>query len=112
MKLSSKAARLERSRPQSSELAGTITGDQIAQLELNGRDFTTLIKLVPGVSDQTGQDAGEVGPSGSVSYAVNGGRTEFNNWQIDGGEVLDSGSEFAKHQCVPTTSTHSPRSES
>jgi hypothetical protein len=77
---------------QSSELAGTITGDQIAQLELNGRDFTTLIKLVPGVSDQTGQDAGEVGPSGSVSYAVNGGRTEFNNWQIDGGEVLDSGS--------------------
>jgi len=77
---------------QSSELAGTITGDQITQLELNGRDFTTLIKLIPGVSDQTGQDAGVVGPAGSVSYAVNGGRTEFNNWQIDGGEVLDSGS--------------------
>ncbi len=77
---------------QSSELAGTITSEQISQLELNGRDFTTLIKLIPGVSDQTGQDAGEVGPSGSVSYAVNGGRTEFNNWQIDGGEVLDTGS--------------------
>jgi Carboxypeptidase regulatory-like domain len=77
---------------QSSELAGTITGDQISQLELNGRDFTTLIKLVPGVSDQTGQDDGTVGPSGSVSYAVNGGRTEFNNWEIDGGEVLDTGS--------------------
>jgi Carboxypeptidase regulatory-like domain/TonB-dependent Receptor Plug Domain len=77
---------------QSSELAGTITGEQISQLELNGRDFTTLIKLIPGVSDQTGQDDGTVGPSGSVSYAVNGGRTEFNNWQIDGGEVLDTGS--------------------
>jgi Carboxypeptidase regulatory-like domain len=77
---------------QSSELAGTITGAQISQLELNGRDFTTLIKLVPGVSDQTGQDDGTVGPAGSVSYAVNGGRTEFNNWEIDGGEVLDSGS--------------------
>ena len=77
---------------QSSELAGTITGDQISQLELNGRDFTTLIKLIPGVSDQTGQDDGTVGPSGSVSYAVNGGRTEFNNWEVDGGEVLDSGS--------------------
>jgi hypothetical protein len=77
---------------QSSELAGTITGDQISQLELNGRDFTTLIKLIPGVSDQTQQDDGTVGPSGSVSYAVNGGRTEFNNWQIDGGEVLDTGS--------------------
>jgi hypothetical protein len=77
---------------QSSELAGTITGEQISQLELNGRDFTTLIKLVPGVSDQTGQDDGTVGPAGSVSYAVNGGRTEFNNWEIDGGEVLDTGS--------------------
>ena len=77
---------------QSSELAGTITGEQITQLELNGRDFATLIKLVPGVSDQTGQDAGTVGPAGSVSYAVNGGRTEFNNWEIDGGEVLDTGS--------------------
>jgi hypothetical protein len=77
---------------QSSELAGTITGEQISQLELNGRDFTTLIKLIPGVSDQTGQDDGTVGPSGSVSYAVNGGRTEFNNWEIDGGDILDSGS--------------------
>ncbi|MGA9039357.1 MAG: carboxypeptidase regulatory-like domain-containing protein [Terriglobales bacterium] len=77
---------------QSSELAGTITGDQISQLELNGRDFTQLINLIPGVSDQTQQDNGTVGPEGSVSYAVNGGRTEFNNWEIDGGEVLDSGS--------------------
>jgi hypothetical protein len=77
---------------QSSELAGTITGDQISQLELNGRDFTTLIKLIPGVSDQTGQDDGTVGPQGSVSYAVNGGRTEYNNWQVDGGDILDTGS--------------------
>ena len=75
-----------------SEMAGTITGAQISQLELNGRDFTTLIKLIPGVSDQTTQDEGTVGPQGSVSYAVNGGRTEFNNWEIDGGEILDSGS--------------------
>ncbi len=77
---------------QSSELAGTITGEQISQLELNGRSFTQLINLIPGVSNQTGQDEGTVGPEGSVSYAVNGGRTEFNNWEIDGGEVLDSGS--------------------
>jgi Carboxypeptidase regulatory-like domain/TonB-dependent Receptor Plug Domain len=77
---------------QSSEFAGTITGEQISQLELNGRSFTQLINLIPGVSNQTGQDEGTVGPEGSVSYAVNGGRTEFNNWEIDGGEVLDSGS--------------------
>jgi hypothetical protein len=77
---------------QSSEMSGTITGEQITQLELNGRDFTQLITLIPGVSNQTGQDPGTIGPQGSVSYAINGGRTEFNNWEIDGGEALDTGS--------------------
>lgn len=47
---------------QSSELAGTITGEQISQLQLNGRNFTQLITLIPGVSNQTGQDEGTVGP--------------------------------------------------
>ncbi len=77
---------------QSSELSTTIDAEQISQLVLNGRDFTQLVMLSPGVSDQTGQDEGTVGPAGSVSYAINGGRTEFNNWEIDGGDVMDSGS--------------------
>ncbi len=38
---------------QSSELAGTVTGREIAQLQLNGRDFTQLITLIPGVSNQS-----------------------------------------------------------
>ena len=52
---------------QSSELAGTITGKEITQLELNGRNFTTLVTLVPGVSNQTGMDEPQVGINGSVS---------------------------------------------
>jgi hypothetical protein len=77
---------------QSSELSTTITSDQITQLELNGRSFVQLIELAPGVSNQTGQSEGTTGPNGSVSYSINGGRTEYNNWEIDGGDVLDSGS--------------------
>jgi hypothetical protein len=77
---------------QSSELSTTITADQISQLELNGRSFVQLIELSPGVSNQTGQSEGITGPGGSVSYSINGGRTEYNNWEIDGGDVLDSGS--------------------
>jgi hypothetical protein len=77
---------------QSSELSTTITSNQISQLELNGRSFVQLIELSPGVSNQTGQSEGVTGPGGSVSYSVNGGRTEYNNWEIDGGDVLDSGS--------------------
>jgi hypothetical protein len=47
---------------------------------------------VPGVSNQTGQDEGAVGVGGSVAFSVNGGRTEYNNWQLDGGDNMDNGS--------------------
>ncbi|HEX4022055.1 MAG TPA: carboxypeptidase regulatory-like domain-containing protein [Acidobacteriaceae bacterium] len=77
---------------QSSELSTTVTSKQISQLELNGRSFVQLIELSPGVSNQTGQSEGVTGPGGSVSYSINGGRTEYNNWEIDGGDVMDSGS--------------------
>ena len=77
---------------QSSELSGVVTGKQITQLQLNGRDFTQLITLVPGVSNQTGQDEGTVGVYGNVSFSVNGGRTEYNNWELDGGDNMDNGS--------------------
>jgi len=77
---------------QSSDLAGTVTGKQITQLELNGRNFTQLVTLVPGVSNQTGQDEGTVGVYGNISYSVNGGRVEYNNWELDGGDNMDNGS--------------------
>ena len=62
------------------------------ELELNGRNFTQLVTLVPGVVSQTGQDEGTVGVNGNVSYSINGGRTEYNNWEIDGGDNMDNGS--------------------
>jgi hypothetical protein len=77
---------------QSSELSGTVTGKEISQLQLNGRNFTQLVTLVPGVSNQTGQDEGTVGVAGNVSYSINGGRTEYNNWELDGGDNMDNGS--------------------
>ena len=77
---------------QSSEMGGTITGKEITQLQLNGRNFTQLVTLVPGVSNQTGQDEGVVGAQGNVNYSINGGRVENNNWEIDGGDTMDNGS--------------------
>lgn len=77
---------------QSSELAGVVTGKEISQLELNGRNFTTLVSLVPGVSNQTGMDEPQVGINGSVSFSMNGGRIEYNNWELDGGDNMDNGS--------------------
>jgi hypothetical protein len=77
---------------QSSELAGTVNDKQISQLQLNGRNFVQLATLVPGVTNQTGQDEGTVGVYGSVAFSFNGGRTEYNNWEIDGGDNMDNGS--------------------
>src|SRR5204862_7301048 len=77
---------------QSSELSGVVTGKEISQLQLNGRNFTQLVTLVPGVSNQTGQDEGTVGVYGNVSFSMNGGRTEYNNWELDGGDNMDNGS--------------------
>jgi hypothetical protein len=77
---------------QSSDLSGVVTGKEISQLQLNGRNFTQLVTLVPGVVSQTGQDEGTVGVYGNVAYSMNGGRTEYNNWEIDGGDNMDNGS--------------------
>jgi hypothetical protein len=77
---------------QSSDLSGTVTGKEISQLELNGRNFTQLVTLTPGVSNQTGQDEGTVGVYGNVSFSMNGGRVEYNNWELDGGDNMDNGS--------------------
>jgi Carboxypeptidase regulatory-like domain/TonB-dependent Receptor Plug Domain len=77
---------------QSSDISSTITGKQVQQLELNGRNFTQLVTLAPGVVNQTGQDEGTVGVAGSITYSINGGRTEYNNWEIDGGDNMDNGS--------------------
>jgi len=77
---------------QSSALSATVTGKQIDQLMLNGRNFTQLVTLTPGVVNQTGSDEGKVGIYGNVAYSMNGGRTEYNNWELDGGDNMDNGS--------------------
>ncbi len=69
---------------------GTVVdGEKITQLPLNGRQFTQLILLTPGAAPQnTGlQGSYDVATNlGAVSPAVNGARSEMNNFTIDGVE--------------------------
>ena len=76
---------------ETNEISGTITGKEVTGIQLNGRNFTQLMALAPGVSNQTQQDEARVGMAGSVSYSVNGGRTEYNSFQADGSELLNVG---------------------
>jgi hypothetical protein len=75
---------------ETSQISGTITNKEVVTYALNGRNFTQLAALAPGVTNQTGQDEALVGVKGSVKYSVNGGRVEYNTYDIDGGDVLNA----------------------
>lgn len=76
---------------ETAQIVGNITGQELVSLGLNGRNFTQLIALTPGVSNQTGQDEAKVGIVGSVRYSVNGGRVEYNSFNVDGADLLNAG---------------------
>ncbi len=92
-----KAAQVE---TESAQVSGTITQKEVATLALNGRNFTQLIALAPGVSNQTGQDEAKVGVTGSVKYSVNGGRVEYNTFEVDGSDVLNAGLNGAESTLI------------
>src|SRR5208283_4098060 len=69
---------------------------EVKTLLLNGRIAYQLISLVPGVSNQTGQDEGKTGVAGSAKYSVNGGRVEYNIFEVDGTDVLNNGINAAR----------------
>jgi hypothetical protein len=80
----------------SAEVAGTIKQAEVETYGLNGRVTSQLIALVPGVSNQTGQDEGKTGAAGSAKYSVNGGRVEYNIFEVDGSDVLNNGINAAR----------------
>ena len=83
--------KLSQVETETSQIVGTVTEKELVKLGLNGRNFTQLIALTPGVSNQTGQDEAKVGIVGSVRYSVNGGRVEYNSFNVDGGDILNAG---------------------
>ena len=71
-------------------LSNTLDKKEIESFPVNGRNVIAFIALAPGVSNQTGQDEIKVGVVGSAKFAVNGGRTEYNSFQVDGNDVLNT----------------------
>ncbi len=71
--------------------AGTITGTQVRELQLNNRNFEQLVTLQPGVTSGL-PDIINFGISNTSSVVINGARTGANNWTVDGADINDSGS--------------------
>jgi Carboxypeptidase regulatory-like domain/TonB-dependent Receptor Plug Domain len=76
---------------ETSALAGTISGTQVRELQLNNRNFEQLLTLQPGVVSGLPDEVG-FGLNNSTTVAVNGVRGNANNWTVDGADINDSGS--------------------
>ena len=68
-------------------MGGTISGEQAAEIPLNGRDFTKLLSMVPG----TAADPSSINDSpGSFGlFSANGNRGRSNNYLLDGTDMND-----------------------
>ena len=68
-------------------LGGTVQAPQIENLPVNGRDYTKLIFLNPGVTGSPDQITDSPGSFGV--FSVNGGRGRSNNFLLDGTDMND-----------------------
>jgi hypothetical protein len=71
----------------SSELGGTLTTETIENLPVNGRDYTKLIYLNPGVAGSPDQISDSPGSFGE--FSMNGSRGRSNNYLLDGTDMND-----------------------
>jgi hypothetical protein len=78
------------------EVTGTLSETEVKSYGLNGRVAYQLVALIPGVSNQTGQDEGKTGVAGSAKFSVNGGRVEYNIFEVDGTDVLNNAINAAR----------------
>ncbi len=72
----------------SSDLGTTVVEEQIKSLPLNGRNFVSLTRTVPGILRGTPggniDGAGSLAWRASASFSANGQRTRDNNYMLDG----------------------------
>ena len=68
-------------------LGGTLEAPQLANLPVNGRDYTKLIFLNPGVTGSPDQITDSPGSFGE--FSVNGARGRANNFLLDGTDMND-----------------------
>lgn len=71
----------------SNELGGVITSENVADMPVNGRDYTKLIYLNPGIAGSPDQISDSPGSLGE--FSMNGSRGRANNFLLDGTDMND-----------------------
>ena len=88
--VTSDAAQVETSN---GDVGRLITGQQATNMQLNGRNFTQLLSLIPGVATTNRSAMDLFGGYGSnmSAQSANGSRTDTFSWNIDGVDNKDNG---------------------
>lgn len=73
------------------EVSSLITGNQITQLDTNGRNPIQLATLMPGAASSLPDFNAPTALSSNNNISFNGQRPQHNVWLIDGGENYDRG---------------------
>jgi hypothetical protein len=74
---------------QSGERSDLITGKQLNDIALNGRNVLDLLRVIPGVAGLSTFGASTTG--GLTAYSINGTRTNEHQFTIDGASNVDTG---------------------
>jgi hypothetical protein len=74
------------------EVSGIITGEQVRELPLNGRNFLQLATMMPGVSAPDFLNVKDKGLLGGSDLSVSGSDVTANMWTVDGANNNDVGS--------------------
>jgi Carboxypeptidase regulatory-like domain/TonB-dependent Receptor Plug Domain len=86
---------------ETSENGGVISGTEVQNLPLNGRAYGDLATLVPGVRRNTLENQSVT--SRDASFNVNGQRSEFNNFLLDGldNNAYGTSNQGFSNQAIP-----------
>ena len=74
------------------EVSSLVTGEQVRELPLNGRNFAQLTLLMPGVSSPENFDTKNKGLMTGSDLSISGGGVTANLWMVDGANNNDVGS--------------------
>ncbi|MFL6211792.1 MAG: carboxypeptidase regulatory-like domain-containing protein [Pyrinomonadaceae bacterium] len=79
------------------DVSSLVSEKQVTELPLNGRNYASLVLMVPGVSPTNGAGGGATNVHGTgldshVDLSVNGNQSNANMWTVDGVNNMDVGS--------------------
>ena len=82
---------------ESAERSGLVTGSQLQNIALRGRDFFALLATLPGVVDDGSIRREATSPNSVQGTFINGMRDNQKNFTADGISSLDTGSNYTVH---------------